>query len=564
MKNTHAPRLFPLLFTAAVAAGSATARGEPYYGNYGGDTYSSPNDPSWTFPSAIEWPYVIENGKATIYSGQPLDPENYSAWDWLNGVPAWNGVVPAVLDGCPVTAISGYFTVEMQAALTNYYNTFPQEPDPYFGAAASITLPDTLVSLEDFAFGGFDDYVYHINIPSALETLGYGALPPLNNLADTYSIDCGRGSVHIWLQETREWILGVNDDPTKRRIINLDLTRVQMDGVEFVGIANEAFVNCSYLTDVTLPTTVRIIPFRAFQYCGKLGAITFPASVTNIQFQAFHYNTSLTNIVFEGNAPDVDSRAFEGVHKENCIVTVQRGTTGWGDVPGTWQGMRIHYAGEPLPPATFTITWKDDDGTTLATETLAEGTTPSRPGPTKPADAPYVYTFAGWTPAIATVSSNASYTATYTRAADLSTLTGDWTASDADMLTNSTTHVVTIPAGTTVTINGVTVAGGAGSGATGPATFAADGEAITTSIAPGANGTWMLTAFAELASGSAEGLDDAQVKVYAADTLAGLASAEPMASGVVVTNKAPAVKVELEVTPPANVDAQFFRVGFGD
>ncbi len=80
------------------------------------------------------------------------------------------------------------------------------------------------------------------------------------------------------------------------------------------------------------------------------------------------------------------------------------------------------------------------------------------------------------------------------------------------------------------------------------------------------HGTWMLTAFAELASGSADGLDDAQVKVYAADTLAGLASAQPMASGVVVTNKAPAVKVELAVTPPANseTDSQFFRVGFGE
>ena len=197
----------------------------------------------------------------------------------------------------------------------------------------------------------------------------------------------------------------------------------------------------------------------------------------------------------------MDATAFQGVNS-NCVVTVQRGTTGWGEVPGTWQGMPIRYAGEEPPPAPVVI--------------------------------------------------------------DLSTLTGDYTASDGDILTNSTTHVVTIPAGATVTINGVTVSGGAGSGAAGPAVFAAGGDAITTRIAPGANGTWSLTAFAELESGSAAGLDDAQVKVYAADTLAGLATAEPMASGVVVTNKAPAVKVELEITPPANADAQFFRVGFDE
>ena len=44
----------------------------------------------------------------------------------------------------------------------------------------------------------------------------------------------------------------------------------------------------------------------------------------------------------------------------------------------------------------------------------------------------------------------------------------------------------------------------------------------------------------------------------------GAATAEPMATGVSVTEKKDAVKVELEVTPPANADALFFRVGFGD
>ena len=44
----------------------------------------------------------------------------------------------------------------------------------------------------------------------------------------------------------------------------------------------------------------------------------------------------------------------------------------------------------------------------------------------------------------------------------------------------------------------------------------------------------------------------------------GAATAEPMATGVSVTEKKDAVKVELEVTPPANADAQFFRVGFGE
>lgn len=236
---------------------------------------------------------------------------------------------------------------------------------------------------------------------------------------------------------------------------------------------------------------------------------------------------------------------------------------GWTPDPVAVRGPASYTATFTPSPRPYTITWFDDDGTVLGTDTLASGAMPSRQGPTKADVPPYSYAFAAWTPTIVPVTGDASYTATYTRIADLSTLTGDWTATNGDVLTNTTAHAITVPGGATVTINGMTVTGGGGA-ASAPATFAEGGEAITSRIAPGSNGTWMLTAFAELAGGSAEGLDDAQVKVYAADTLAGLATAEPMASGVVVTNKAPAVKVELEVTPPANADAQFFRVEFGD
>ena len=65
---------------------------------------------------------------------------------------------------------------------------------------------------------------------------------------------------------------------------------------------------------------------------------------------------------------------------------------------------------------TYTITWKNWDGTTLTTSKVTKGNTPSYTGatPTRPSTAQYAYTFSGWTPTIVAASANATYTATYT------------------------------------------------------------------------------------------------------------------------------------------------------
>lgn len=65
----------------------------------------------------------------------------------------------------------------------------------------------------------------------------------------------------------------------------------------------------------------------------------------------------------------------------------------------------------------YTITWKDGDDVTLDTDTVAYWETPEYTWltPTKTATAQYTYTWdEWWTPAIATVTGNATYTATFT------------------------------------------------------------------------------------------------------------------------------------------------------
>ncbi len=77
------------------------------------------------------------------------------------------------------------------------------------------------------------------------------------------------------------------------------------------------------------------------------------------------------------------------------------------------------------PNATFKVTWKNWDGTTLENdEDVKSGVTPTYDGttPEKPEDDDYVYEFTGWTPALSGVSKDATYTATFTAVAKPKTI----------------------------------------------------------------------------------------------------------------------------------------------
>ncbi len=84
---------------------------------------------------------------------------------------------------------------------------------------------------------------------------------------------------------------------------------------------------------------------------------------------------------------------------------------------GTYHNQLNTYT-EPVPVVTYTVTFKNWDGTVLSTQTVEEGKAATAPSaPTKASTAQYVYTFSGWDVDFSAVTSDLTVTAQFTESA---------------------------------------------------------------------------------------------------------------------------------------------------
>ena len=93
----------------------------------------------------------------------------------------------------------------------------------------------------------------------------------------------------------------------------------------------------------------------------------------------------------------------------------------------------------------YLVTFKNEDGAVLKSETLEYGATPVAPAdPTKAATAQYSYAFAGWDKTIAAVTGEATYTATYTETQKGYTIT--WRNDDGSLIEETIVEFGSAPA----------------------------------------------------------------------------------------------------------------------
>ena len=109
---------------------------------------------------------------------------------------------------------------------------------------------------------------------------------------------------------------------------------------------------------------------------------------------------------------------------------------GWSPEIATVTGDAEYTATFTAEKNSYTITWKNDDGSVIDTTTVEYGVVPTHADATKENTAEYTYTFAGWTPEVVAVTGDAEYTATFTAIKNSYTIT--WKNDDGSVLQSAT------------------------------------------------------------------------------------------------------------------------------
>lgn len=95
--------------------------------------------------------------------------------------------------------------------------------------------------------------------------------------------------------------------------------RIVIVNYSVVAIADSAFMNCSGLTSVSIPTSVTSIGYRAFRWCSGLSSVAIPSVVNYIGGQAFSLCTSLDSIQIPKLIDTIKSNTFSGCYSLRSV-----------------------------------------------------------------------------------------------------------------------------------------------------------------------------------------------------------------------------------------------------
>ena len=155
----------------------------------------------------------------------------------------------------------------------------------YNTAITSITIPLSVISIEDYAFSHCQQLT-EITIPGSVSTIGHQAF-----------YECSA------LQKA-----------------------VLAKGVKSIG--SQAFYHCYKMTEVSLPSSLISIGSSAFSSCSALASVVIPEQITTIEGGTFSSCSSLKEVTLPNNLQTIGNSAFSGcgfthIDIPNSVTTLE-------------------------------------------------------------------------------------------------------------------------------------------------------------------------------------------------------------------------------------------------
>jgi hypothetical protein len=238
--------------------------------------------------------------------------------------------IPVTIDGLPVTEIGfqAFINCSSLSSVTIPAGVTTIGQNAFYGCSSltNISIPEGVAGIMDGAFDSCTS-LPSVTIPNSVATVGWEAFAGCSSLtsvtipqsAASVGTDAfyGCDSLSAITVDPRNPSYtsadGVWFDKAKTTLIQYPDRKAGSDyaipgGVAI--IANDAFLNCPNLANVTIPGSVVSIGASAFEGCTSLSSVAIPNSVTNLGDWAFYDCTSLTNVAIGTGVTRIGSMEF--------------------------------------------------------------------------------------------------------------------------------------------------------------------------------------------------------------------------------------------------------------
>lgn len=209
--------------------------------------------------------------------------------------------------------------VDIPAAVNGSYRVVAIAAEAFASNAqiTSLTIPDTVASIGDFAFDECSALGGALVLPSNLTHIGERAFNRCTGLSGPLVLPPGVTSIGNYAFSACSGFSGTLVIPPSVASIGTDaflyctgFTGLTLsNGID--GLGDGAFAYCTNIEgDLVIPSSVTRIGSTTFQDCYKLQSVTIPNSVTRIDSNAFASCHSLASVTIPNSVTSIDSSAF--------------------------------------------------------------------------------------------------------------------------------------------------------------------------------------------------------------------------------------------------------------